>query len=117
MAAGLPEAVDTKVAPRAAAIEAATLEVGRRAAAIVPAPPEAVRAVVPPAVEVLSLQVAILHRDTMAVDFSRPGSKPASSHRSPSGGFERSLLLSLRIGMEWKNLCGKGVLYKWNVLF
>jgi hypothetical protein len=103
MAAGLPAAVDTKADPLVAAIVEAT--------------PEAVRAVVPPALEALNLQVAILHRDTMAVDFSRPGAKPASSHRSPSGGSQGSLLLSLRIGTERKNLCGKEVLYKWSVLF
>jgi len=97
LAVGLPEAVDTKVDPLLVAIVAAT--------------PEVVRAV-PPAVEALSLQAAILHRDIMAVDSSRPGSKPASSHRSPSGGSQGSLLLSLRIGMERKNLCGKGVLHE-----
>ena len=103
MAAGLPAAVDIKADPLVAAIVEAT--------------PEAVRAVVPPAVEALSLQAAILHRDIMAADSSRPGLKPASSHRSPSGGSQRGLLLSLRIGKERKNLCGKGVLYKWSVLF
>ena len=117
MAAGLPAAVDTKVVPRVAAIVAATLEVGRRVVAIVAAPPEAGRAVVPPAVEALSLQAAVLHRDIMAVDSSRPGSKPDSSHRSPSGGSPGSLLLSLRIGMETTNLCGKRVLYKSSVLY
>ena len=117
MAAGLPAAVDTKVDPLEAAVVAATREVGRRVVAIVAAPPEAVRAVVPPAVEVLSLQAAILHRDTMAVDSSRPGAKPASSHRSPSGGSQVSLLLSLRIATERKNLCGKGESYQRNVLF
>ena len=103
MAADLPAAVDTKVLPRAAAIVAAT--------------PEAVRAALPPAVEALSLQAAILHRDIMDADSSRPGAKPASAHRSPSGGSQGGLLLPLRIEMERKHLCGKGVLYKWNVLF
>ena len=81
-AAGLPAAVDTKVDPRAAAIAAAL--------------PEVVRAVVHP-VEALSLRAAALRQDTTAVDSSRPGAKPASSHRSPSGGSGRSLLLSLRL--------------------
>ena len=81
-AAGLPAAVDTKVGPRAAAIVAAI--------------PEEARVVVRP-VEALSLQAAALRQDITAVDSSRPGATPASSHRSPSGGSERSLLVSLRI--------------------
>ena len=80
MAAGLPAVADIKP--------------GRRAEVIVAAPREVVRVAVPQAVEALSLQAAILHRDIMAVDSSRPGATPASSHRSPSGGSPRSLLLS-----------------------
>ena len=60
---------------------------------IAAATPEVVRGVVRPA-EALRLQAAILRQDIMAVDSSHPGSEPPSSHRSPSGGPERSLLLS-----------------------
>jgi hypothetical protein len=80
--ADLPAGVDIKVDPPAAAIAAGI--------------PEVVRVVVHP-VEALSLQAAALRQDTTAVDSSRPGAKSASSHRSPSGGSERSLLVSLRM--------------------
>ena len=102
MGAGLRAVVDIKVDRRAAATVAAIPEVAR----------VGVRRV-----EALSLQAAMLHRDIMAADSSRPGAKPASAHRSPSGGSQGSLLLSLRIGMERKNLCGEGVSYKRSVLF
>ena len=72
-------------------------------AAIVADPLEVVRAVVRPA-EALRLQAAIPRQDTMAVDSSRAGSTPASSHRSPSGGSERSLLLFLKVQMERREL-------------
>ena len=53
---------------------------GHRAAAIVATTPEVVRVAVRPA-EALRLQAAILRQDKTAVDSSRTGSKPASSHR------------------------------------
>ena len=68
------------------------LAAGPRAAAIVAATPEVVREVRP--AEAHHLQAAILRQDIMAVDSSRAGARLASSHRSPSGGSERSLLLS-----------------------
>jgi len=85
MAADLPEE-DIPVGPRAAEIVAATL-------------PEVVRAAVRPA-EALRLLAAILRQDAMPADSSHAGPKPASSHRSPSGGSERSLLLSLGMRAE-----------------
>jgi hypothetical protein len=102
-AAGLPAAVDTKadhkgVGAMAEGLPAvADIKAGRRAVAIVAVIPEVVRVVVPRAGEALSLQAAMLRQDIMAVDSSCPGGKPASSHRSPSGGSERSLLVSLRM--------------------
>jgi len=74
-----------------------------RAVAIAAATPEVVRGVVRPA-EALRLQAAILRQDIMAVDSSHPGSEPPSSHRSPSGGPERSLLLSPRMAMDGGNI-------------
>src|SRR6267378_2736414 len=93
---------------RAVAIAAEDLPVAEiaadpRAAAIVAATPEVVRAVVRPA-EALRLQAAVLRQDTMAVDSSRAGSRPASTHRSPSGGSERSLLLFLKVQMGRREL-------------
>jgi len=84
MAADLPEE-DILVGPLAAGIMAAT--------------PVVVREVVRPA-EALRLLVATLHQDVMAVNSSHAGPEPAPSHRSPSGGFERSLLFSLRLREE-----------------
>jgi len=84
MAADLPEE-DIPVGPRAAEIVAAI-------------PPAVVRGVVRPAVALhLHLLTATLRQDAMAVNSSHAGPKPASSHRSPSGGSARSLLLSLRM--------------------
>ena len=74
-----------------------------RAVAIAAATPEVVRGVVRPE-EALRLQAAILRLDIMAVDSSHPGSEPASSHRSPSGGSHRSLLLSPRMAMQGGDL-------------
>jgi len=89
MAADLPEE-DIPVGPRVAEIVAAPPP---EVAAI---PPAVARAVVRPAVG-LRLLAATLLRDAMAVNSSHAGPKPASSHRSPSGGSARSLLLSLRM--------------------
>jgi hypothetical protein len=86
MAADLPEE-DIPAGPRAAEI------------VVVATPPEVVRAVVRPAVP-LQILTAILPQDEMAANSSHAGPKPASSHRSPSGGSERSLLLSLSMQEE-----------------
>ncbi len=85
MAADLPEE-DIPVGPRVAEIVAAT-------------PPEVVRGVVRPAValHLHLLLTATLRQDAMAINSSHAGPKPASSHRSPSGGSARSLLLSQRV--------------------
>ena len=93
---------------RAVAIAAEDLPVAEiaadpRAAAIVAATPEVVRAVVRPA-EALRLPAVIPRQDTMAVDSSLAGSRPASSHRSSSGGSERSLLLFLKVQMGRREL-------------
>ncbi len=88
------------VAATAADLQEEDIPVGPRAAEIVVAtPPEVVRAVVRPAEDLRPL-AAILPQDVMAVDSSHAGPKPASSHRSPSGGSERSLLLSLSMQEE-----------------
>ena len=89
MAADLPEE-DIPVGPRVAEIVAAPPP---EVAAI---PPAVARGVVRPAVA-LHLLTATLRQDAMAVNSSHAGPKPASSHRSPSGGSARSLLLSLRM--------------------
>lgn len=96
-------AVRQAVAIVAEDLPVAEIAADPRAAAIVAATPEVVRAVVRLA-EALRLQAVILRQDTMAVDSSRAGSRPASSHRSPSGGSERSLLLFLKVQMERRHL-------------
>ena len=96
-------AVRRAVAIAAEDLPAADIAADPRAAAIVAATPEVGRAVVRPA-EVLRLQAVIPLQDTMAVDSSRAGARPASTHRSPSGGSERSLLLFLRVQMERREL-------------
>jgi hypothetical protein len=106
IAADLP-AVDTAVGHRVVAMAAdlpvADPAVDRRVVVIVAGLPAADPAADPPA-EALRLRAAILRQSTIAADSSPAGMRPASSHRSPSGGSEGSLLLSLRMRMERREL-------------
>jgi hypothetical protein len=84
-------------------LPAEAIAAGPPAEAIVAATPEVVRGVVRPE-EAHRLQAAILRQDIMVVDSSRAGARLASSHRSPSGGSDRSLLLSSRMAMKGGDL-------------
>jgi hypothetical protein len=78
----LPRAARRAVAVviAAEALRVEDIAAGHRAEVIVVATPEVVRVAVRPA-EVLRLQAGTLRQETTAVDSSRTGTKPASSHR------------------------------------
>jgi hypothetical protein len=89
------QAVATEVEDTAAGRQTVVIVAGHRAAAIGAVTPEAVREVDRPAAEeALPLRADTLRQDTVAVDSSHAGSRPAPSHRSPAGGSERSLLFA-----------------------
>ena len=77
-------------------LPAEDIAAGRRAAAIVAATPEVVRA------EALRIRATILRQDKTAGNFSRTGLE--AGFHSPSGGFERSLQLFFRMELERKEL-------------